>query len=285
MKSGYLILFILPLITSNVVQLDPNKASTYSTGIESYFTFYISLDEIPNNSSSVINLFTETEFSLTPLYKKFSKDENEAKSIKENEDELEKIVIESFSDGKRFRILFKKTDKRQHYLSVSFRKDKDTKIFCPEPKFFVHHETTVTDIISKPHKIKANTPIYFYIHLKSLKKFIDYEIKRTGESLITIFVENLDIAPSNIYHIDETINTFNFMELIQMDRNRYIMEIFSNKDIEETFVAKHTQIEYYRTLNWESYELLISTHQIIPKNKDDIHKFILNKDSITKKNK
>ena len=283
MKSGYLILFILPLITSNVVQLDPNKASTYSTGIESHFTFYISLDEIPNNSSSVINLFTETEFSLTPLYKKFSKDENEAKSIKENEDELEKIVIEPFSDGKRFRILFKKTDKRQHYLSVSFRKDKDTKIFCPEPKFFVHHETTVTDIISKPHKIKANTPIYFYIHLRSLKKFIDYEIKRTGESLITIFVENLDIAPSNIYHIDETINTFNFMELIQMDRNRYIMEIFSDKDIEETFVAKHTQIEYYRTLNWESYELLISTHQIIPKNKDDIHKFILNKDSITKK--
>ncbi len=283
MKSGYLILFILPLITSNVVKLDPNKESKYSTGIESHFTFYISLDELPNNSSSVINLFTETKFSLTPLYKKFSQNENQAQSVKGNEDELEKIVVEQFSDGERFRILFKKTDKRQHYLTVTFRKDKDTNIFCPEPKFFVHQETTVADIVSQTHKIKANTPIYFYIHLRSLKKFIDYEIKRTGDSLITIFVENLDTAPSNIYHIDETMNTFNFMELIKMDRNRYIMEIFSNKDMEEKFTARHTEIEYYRTLNWESYDLLISTHQIIPKNKDDIHKFILNRDSITTK--
>ena len=72
MKSGYLILFILPLVISNVIELDPNNESTHSTGTESQFTFYISLDELPKNSSSVINLFTETKFSLTPLYKKFS---------------------------------------------------------------------------------------------------------------------------------------------------------------------------------------------------------------------
>ena len=280
MKSGYLILFILPLVISNVIELDPNNESTHSTGTESQFTFYISLDELPKNSSSVINLFTETKFSLTPLYKKFSQDVNSAKSVKENEDEFEKIVVETFSDGQRFRILFKKTDKKQHYLSMTFRKDKDTKIYFPELKFFAHKETTMVDIIKNTHKIKANNPIYFYIHLKSIKNFIDYEIKRTGESLITLFVENLNEAPTNIYHIDESINTFNFMELIEMNRNRYIMEIFSSKDTEEKFSATHTQIEYYRTLNWESHELLISTHQIIPKNKNDIHKFILNKDSI-----
>ena len=283
MKSIFFFLSILPLITLIIINVDPNKEGTFFTDSESTVTIYIPLDELPSNSSGVINIFTETKFSLTPLYRKISQNEKSAQSVKESEDDPFKIVIEPFSDGERFRILFKKLEKKDHFLSVLFRKDKETKIYIPPSIHFAHKETTVNDIVEKTHKIKGKNPIYFYIHLRSLKDYAGYEVTRSGISVITFFTENLKVAPNNIYHIDGTINTFNLMELINMNYNRVIMEIFSDVDVSETFIAKKTSVEYYRTLNWENQHLIISTHQIIPKNKDDIHKFILNKDSLASK--
>ncbi len=283
MKIKYLLLILIPLSSSIIINLDPNKDLLTSTDSDSTFSFYVSLDQLPNNSSGVINVFPETEFSLTPLIKKFSDNEKKAQSFKENEDEIDKIKIESFSDGKRFRILFKKTSKKEHFLSVQFRKDKSTKIYFSPSKLFSHKETNVHDIIEKAHKIKSKNPIYFYINLKTLMEYREYEITQTGNSQITFFTENQDLAPLNIYHIDENINTFNLNELIQMQEDNMIMEIYNEVEATETFIAKHTAFEYYESLNWEMKDLLISTHQIIPKNKDDIHKFILNKDSLTGK--
>ena len=283
MKIKYLLLILIPLSSSIIINLDPNKDLLTSTDSDSTFSFYVSLDQLPNNSSGVINVFPETEFSLTPLIKKFSDNEKKAQSFKENEDEIDKIKIESFSDGKRFRILFKKTSKKEHFLSVQFRKEKSTKIYFSPSKLFSHKETNVHDIIEKAHKIKSKNPIYFYINLKTLMEYREYEITQTGNSQITFFTENQDLAPLNIYHIDENINTFNLNELIQMQEDNMIMEIYNEVEATETFIAKHTAFEYYESLNWEMKDLLISTHQIIPKNKDDIHKFILNKDSLTGK--
>ena len=280
MKTSYILFLLFSLTNALVINIPTNKEFNTETDSQSTFTFYVSLDESPVDSSGIINLFTKESFSLNPLYKKFALNENSAKSIKDNEDEHDKIRIESFANGKRFRILFKKTDKKQHYLSVSFRKDKDTKIYFSVPKLFTHKETSVHDIIEKTHKIKGNNPIYFYIHLPSLKEYIEYEITQSGNSQITFFTENKDLAPSNIYHIDENIDTFNLFELIQMQEDDMIMEIYNEHDVSESFVAKHTAFEYYETLDWENQGLLISSHQIIPKNKDDVHKFILNKDSI-----
>ena len=121
MKIKYLLLILIPLSSSIIINLDPNKDLLTSTDSDSTFSFYVSLDQLPNNSSGVINVFPETEFSLTPLIKKFSDNEKKAQSFKENEDEIDKIKVESFSDGKRFRILFKKTSKKEHFLSVQFR--------------------------------------------------------------------------------------------------------------------------------------------------------------------
>ena len=283
MKIKYLLLILIPLSSSIIINLDPNKDLLTSTDSDSTFSFYVSLDQLPNNSSGVINVFPETEFSLTPLIKKFSDNEKKAQSFKENEDEIDKIKIESFSDGKRFRILFKKTSKKEHFLSVQFRKEKSTKIYFSPSKLFSHKETNVHDILEKAHKIKSKNPIYFYINLKTLMEYREYEITQTGNSQITFFTENQDLAPLNIYHIDENINTFNLNELIQMQEDNMIMEIYNEVEATETFIAKHTAFEYYESLNWEMKDLLISTHQIIPKNKDDIHKFILNKDSLTGK--
>ena len=283
MKATYIFLFLFPLINSLVVNIPPNKELNTETDSQQTFTFYFSLDNLPVDSSGVINLFTTEHFALNPLYKKFAQSENGAKSVKDSEDEHDKIRIESFANGARFRILFKKTEKKQHFITVTFRKDKDTKIYIPEPKLFTHKETSVHDIIEKTHKIKGNNPIYFYIHLPSLKDYIEYEITQSGNSQITFFTENKELAPSNIYHIDENIDTFNLYELINMQEDDMIMEIYNEHDVSESFIAKHTAFEYYETLDWENQGLLIVTHQIIPKNKDDIHKFILNKDSITKK--
>ena len=42
-------------------------------------------------------------------------------------------------------------------------------------------------------------------------EYREYEITQTGNSQITFFTENQDLAPLNIYHIDENINTFNLI--------------------------------------------------------------------------
>ena len=52
--------------------------------------------------------FFEKHKLIKEILEKTKKLKNkEAESVKGNEDELEKIVVEQFSDGERFRILFK----------------------------------------------------------------------------------------------------------------------------------------------------------------------------------
>ncbi len=67
-----------------------------------------SLYELPNNYSRRINLSTKTKFSLTSLCKKKFWGWKSIKIVKKSEDELQKIIVEPFSDCGRFRILFKK---------------------------------------------------------------------------------------------------------------------------------------------------------------------------------
>ena len=137
MKSIFFFLSILPLITLIIINVDPNKEGTFFTDSESTVTIYIPLDELPSNSSGVINIFTETKFSLTPLYRKMSQNEKSAQSVKESEDDPFKIVVEPFSDGERFRILFKKLEKKIIFFLFYSEKTKRQK-FIFLHQFILH---------------------------------------------------------------------------------------------------------------------------------------------------
>ena len=281
------IILIIPLLLiftyENVIELDFEKGITTNTKSDKTITIVISLKEIPDETIGIINLFTEKENSLKPLFKKFSKKKDDAESIDESEDDSFTINIETFPSGKRFRILFTKTSSKEKFLSLSFEKLKDTKITIYPSKYLVDdEETSVHDIFTKEHTIKSEHPIYFKISLKSLSEYKEDEVSKKYHSQITFFSEGKLIAPRTIYFIDENIDFFNLNELILMEEDNMIMEIYSDKDIIEHFDYKHSTIEYYESLSWEKRGVSISTHQILPNNKNDIHKFLLNKDFVSK---
>ena len=281
------IILIIPLLLiftyENVIELDFEKGITTNTKSDKTITIVISLKEIPDETIGIINLFTEKENSLKPLFKKFAKKKDDAESIDESEDDSFTINIETFPSGKRFRILFIKTSSKEKFLSLSFEKLKDTKITIYPSKYLVDdEETSVHDIFTKEHTIKSEHPIYFKISLKSLSEYKEDEVSKKYHSQITFFSEGKLIAPRTIYFIDENIDFFNLNELILMEEDNMIMEIYSDKDIIEHFDYKHSTIEYYESLSWEKRGVSISTHQILPNNKNDIHKFLLNKDFVSK---
>ena len=281
------IILIIPLLLiftyENVIELDFEKGITTNTKSDKTITIVISLKEIPDETIGIINLFTEKENSLKPLFKKFAKKKDDAESIDESEDDSFTINIETFPSGKRFRILFTKTSSKEKFLSLSFEKLKDTKITIYPSKYLVDdEETSVHDIFTKEHTIKSEHPIYFKISLKSLSEYKEDEVSKKYHSQITFFSEGKLIAPRTIYFIDENIDFFNLNELILMEEDNMIMEIYSDKDIIEHFDYKHSTIEYYESLSWEKRGVSISTHQILPNNKNDIHKFLLNKDFVSK---
>ena len=280
MKTVLIIPLLLIITSQNVIELDFEKGISTKTKSDNIITIITSLKDLPEETIGIINIFTEKENSLKPLFKKFSKKKNDAESIDESEDDSFTINVETFSSGKRFRILFKKTTNKEKFLSLSFEKIKDTKITIYPSKYFSNEEeTSVHDIFTKDHTIKAEHPIYFRITLKSLSEYKEEEVSKKYHSQITFFSEGKLIAPRTLYFIDENIDYFNLNELILMEEDIMIMEIYSDKDIIEHFDYQHSKIEYYESLIWEAKGVSISTHQIISNNKNDIHKFLLNKDS------
>ena len=276
-----IILLLLIFTTQNVIELDFEKGISTKTKSDNIVTIITSLKELPDETIGVINIFTEEENSLKPLYKKFSKKKSDAESIDESEDDSFTINIETFSSGKRFRIFFIRESSKNKFLSLSFEKIKDTKIRIYPSKYFANdEETSVHDIFTKEHTIKSEHPIYFRITLKSLSEYKEEEVSKKHHSQITFFSEGKLIAPRTLYYIDENIDYFNLNELILMEEDNMIMEIYSDKDIIEHFDYQHTKIDYYESLSWEAKGVSISTHQIISNNKKDIHKFLLNKDSL-----
>ena len=71
------IILIIPLLLiftyENVIELDFEKGITTNTKSDKTITIVISLKEIPDETIGIINLFTEKENSLKPLFKKFAK--------------------------------------------------------------------------------------------------------------------------------------------------------------------------------------------------------------------
>lgn len=188
------IILIIPLLLiftyENVIELDFEKGITTNTKSDKTITIVISLKEIPDETIGIINLFTEKENSLKPLFKKFAKKKDDAESIDESEDDSFTINIETFPSGKRFRILFTKTSSKEKFLSLSFEKLKDTKITIYPSKYLVDdEETSVHDIFTKEHTIKSEHPIYFKISLKSLSEYKEDEVSKKYHSQITFFSE------------------------------------------------------------------------------------------------
>ena len=279
MKNLIILFLSFSISFEKIIEVDFLKGISSIINTKKNLTIIISLEDLPEETSGIINIFTEKENSLNPIYKKFSKKKSDAEKIEEEEDDNTSMKIETFVNGKRFRLPFRKTSSKNNYLSISFETLKDTKIYIPPSKSFLEEEiTSVHEIFTKEHTIKSQNPIYYKISLKSLSEYNEEEVSKKYHSQITFFSDGILSYPQDIYVIDESIDSFNLHELILMEEDTMIMEIYSENDIIEHFDSKHSKIEYYESLIWEPKGVSISTHQIISGKENDIHKFLLNKD-------
>ncbi len=128
--NNLIILFLSFSISfEKILEVDFLKCISSIIITKKNLTIIISLKDLPEETSGIINIFTEKENSLNPIYKKFSKKKSDAEIIEEEEDDNTSMKIETFVNGKRFRLPFRKTSSKNNYLSISFETLKDTKIF------------------------------------------------------------------------------------------------------------------------------------------------------------
>ena len=81
---------------------------------------------------------------MKSLCKKFSGGENQLKLLKKVKMNYIKLLLNLSLTVEDLEFYLKKIDKRQNYLSVIFRKVKDTKINSQNQKFFAYQEMTVS---------------------------------------------------------------------------------------------------------------------------------------------
>ena len=131
MKNLIILFLSFSISFEKIIEVDFLKGISSIISTKKNLTIIISLEDLPEETSGIINIFTEKENSLNPIYKKFSKKKSDAEKIEEEEDDNTSMKIETFVNGKRFRLPFRKTSSKNNYLSISFETLKDTKIYIP----------------------------------------------------------------------------------------------------------------------------------------------------------